>query len=114
MVARAIPPKAIFNLKLLTLARDLKRRKAREKHELFVAEGVRAVEELLRSPLSIKGALIAPQLMEAPRGAALAGSLRSRGVQVEDVAANEFGSAAETESPQGVIAVAEVPHRSFD
>jgi TrmH family RNA methyltransferase len=78
-----------------------------------VSEGVRAVEELLRSPLAIRGALVAPQLLEAPRGAALASSLRSRDVQVEEIAAHEFGSAAETESPQGVIAIAEVPDRSL-
>jgi TrmH family RNA methyltransferase len=100
-------------VKLLTLARDLRRRKSREKNQLFVAEGVRAVEELLRSRLPIRGALTAPQLMEAPRGAALASTLRDRGVAVEDIAAAEFGSAAETESPQGVIAIAEVPERSF-
>ena len=34
-------------MKLLTLARDLRRRKAREKRGLFVAEGVRTVEELV-------------------------------------------------------------------
>lgn len=80
---------------------------------MFVSEGVRAVEELLRSPLTIRGALVAPQLLDAPRGAALASTLRSRGVAVEDVAAQDFGSAAETESPQGVIAIAEVPDRSL-
>ncbi len=37
-------------MKLLTLARDLGRRKARERDLLFVAEGIRAVEELVRSP----------------------------------------------------------------
>jgi TrmH family RNA methyltransferase len=100
-------------LKLLTLARDLKRRKARERQRLFVTEGVRAVEELLRSPLTIRGAIVAPQLLDAPRGAALADAMRSRGVSVDDVAAHEFGSAAETESPQGVIAIAEVPDRSL-
>ena len=100
-------------MKLLTLARDLRRRKAREKQRLFVAEGVRAVEELLRSPLTVTGALVAPQLGEAPRGAALQASLASRGVKVEDVSATEFSSAAETESPQGVIAIAEVPERSL-
>jgi RNA methyltransferase, TrmH family len=100
-------------LKLLTLARDLKRRKARERQRLFVSEGVRAVEELLRSPVSIRGALIAPQLLDAPRGAALAESLRSRKITIEEIEPQEFGSAAETESPQGVIAIAEVPNRSF-
>jgi TrmH family RNA methyltransferase len=100
-------------VKLLTLARDLKRRKAREKHQLFVAEGVRAVEDLLRSDVAIRGALVAPQLLDAPRGAALAAALRGKKIVVEEVAANVFGSAAETESPQGVVAIAEVPTRSF-
>lgn len=100
-------------MKLLTLARDLKRRKARDKHQLFVAEGVRTVEELLRSDIAIRGILIAPQLLDAPRGAALADAIRQRGTAVEEVPPNVFGSAAETESPQGVLAIAEVPRRSF-
>jgi TrmH family RNA methyltransferase len=100
-------------VKLLTLARDLKRRKARDRQHLFVSEGVRSVEELLRSSLTIRGALTAPQLLEAPRGALLAQALRGRGVTVEDVAPKDFGSASETESPQGVIAIGEIPSRSF-
>lgn len=100
-------------MKLLTLARDLKRRKARDRHQLFVAEGVRAVEELLRSPLAVRGVLMAPQLRDAPRGAALADGLLTRGVEVHEVTPLEFASAAETESPQGVLAVADVPGRSF-
>lgn len=100
-------------MRLLTLARDLKRRKARDKHRLFVAEGVRAVEELVRSPLEIRGVLIAPQLLEAPRGAALASLLDERGVTTERVEAVAFASAAETDSPQGVIAIAAIPDRSL-
>ena len=101
-------------MKLLTLARDLRRRKAREKHDLFVAEGVRAVEELVRSDLVVRGALVAPQLREAPRGEALIRALQSRNVPLEEVAPLEFASAAETESPQGVIAIGEIPKRGFD
>ena len=101
-------------MKLLTLARDLKRRKAREKHDLFVAEGVRAVEELARSGMTIRGALVAPQLHDAPRGEALVAALRARDVPVEEVTALEFASAAETESPQGVIAVGEIPTHGFE
>lgn len=100
-------------MKLLTLARDLKRRKARDRQQLFVSEGVRATEELLRSQLTIRGALVAPQLAEAPRGVALRAALQERGVAVEEVAAKDFGSAAETESPQGIVAIAEIPSRSF-
>jgi TrmH family RNA methyltransferase len=101
-------------MKLLTLARDLQRRRAREREELFLSEGVRAVEELLRSPLAIKGALVAPALAGAPRGAALREQLEAKGVPVLAVTDREFESAAGTESPQGVLAVAEVPRRSLE
>ena len=102
-------------MKLLTLARDLRRRKARERTSLFVAEGVRAVEDLLRSSLVVRGALLAPQLADAPRGAALLESLRRRSdVPCEEISEREFTSAAETDSPQGVLAIAEVPRRSLD
>jgi TrmH family RNA methyltransferase len=96
-------------LKLLTLARDLRRRKARERQQLFTAEGVRAVEELLRSPLRIRGVLTAPQLAEAPRGAVLLATIRARGLELSELAPLDFASAAETESPQGVLAIAEIP-----
>jgi RNA methyltransferase, TrmH family len=100
-------------MRLLTLARDLRRRRARERQSLFVAEGVRAVEELLRAPISLRGALVAPSLEETPRGRALRADLESRDVQVLDVSAADFASAAETESPQGVLVVAEVPGRAW-
>jgi TrmH family RNA methyltransferase len=101
-------------VRLLTLARDLHRRKAREKHSLFVAEGVRSVEELLRSGLPIRGVLVAPQLGSAPRGEALRKQLEHSRVEVDEVSEKDFRSAAETESPQGVIAIGEVPSRSLD
>ncbi|HMG71674.1 MAG TPA: RNA methyltransferase [Gemmatimonadaceae bacterium] len=101
-------------MKLLTLARDLRRRKAREKYSLFVAEGVRSVEELLRSNLSVRGALVAPQLLDAPRGQALRKTLEESGMEVTEISEKDFRSAAETESPQGVIAIGEVPQRSLD
>lgn len=101
-------------MKLLTLARDLRRRKAREKHSLFVAEGVRAVEELLRARLTVRGALVAPQLADAPRGQTLRSSLDAAGLEVIELNDKDFRSAAETESPQGVLAIAEIPERTLD
>src|SRR5207302_9765830 len=82
-------------VKLLTLARDLGRRKAREKHSLFVAEGVRSVEELLRSGLAVRGALVAPQLASAPRGQALRTALEESRVEVAEITEKDFRSAAE-------------------
>lgn len=101
-------------MKLLSLARDLQRRKAREKHSLFVAEGVRSVEELLRSGLTIRGALVSPKLVGAPRGDALRKRLDESGVEVAELSEKDFLTAAETESPQGVLAIGHVPGRSLD
>ncbi|MEO8560911.1 MAG: RNA methyltransferase [bacterium] len=101
-------------MKLLTLARDLKRRRARERQRLFVAEGVRAVEELLRSTLVLRGALVAPQLGDAPRGAALLDALRLRQIDLAEIDPLEFASAAETDSPQGVLAIAEIPEQPLE
>ena len=101
-------------MRLLTLARDLRRRKARERNGLFVVEGVRAVEELARAPLAITGALASTELVATPRGAALRESLAARGVEIVTVTVAEFGSAAETDSPQGILAIATTPTRTLD
>lgn len=79
-----------------------------------MAEGVRSVEELLASPLRTIGVLTAPQLGAAPRGVLLLQLLAARGISTTPVSEAEFRSAAETESPQGVLAVAEIPHRTLD
>jgi TrmH family RNA methyltransferase len=92
----------------------MRRRKARERSGQFVAEGVRTVEELLRSPIRIRGALVSPSLERAPKGSALRAALVERGVEVAEVDEREFASAAETDSPQGILAVADIPDRSLD
>lgn len=101
-------------MKLLTLARDLRRRKARERQGLFVCEGVRTVEELLRSSLEPVGAVIGPQLAATPRATQLRAALDEAGVASIDVSESELASAAETDSPQGVLVVARVPARTLD
>src|SRR5512143_53196 len=100
-------------MKILTLARDLRRRKARERHGLFVAEGVRTVEELLRSPLEVRGALIGPPQGSEGRRAAIIATIRQRGIVTEEVGSGEFESAADTDAPQGVLAIAVVPDRAL-
>jgi RNA methyltransferase, TrmH family len=96
-------------MKLLTVARDLRRRKARERQGLFVAEGVRAVDELLRSPLTVSGVLIGPQFDDHARAPAMHALIAQRSVPEERVDFREFASAAETDSPQGILAIAKVP-----
>ncbi|MGH8311642.1 MAG: RNA methyltransferase substrate-binding domain-containing protein, partial [Steroidobacteraceae bacterium] len=100
-------------MRLLTLARDLRRRRARERQGYFVVEGIRANEELLKSQLDIVGVLTAPQLDGTTRGQQLRAALAQRGAVTNEVTEREFASAAETESPQGVLAIVHVPTRGL-
>lgn len=101
-------------MKLLTLTRDLQRRKARERLGLFVAEGVRTGEELLRSSFLVEGAIVSPALPAAARGAALRAALEQRRISVQEVSERELASAADTESPQGVLLIGRIPSRRLD
>jgi TrmH family RNA methyltransferase len=103
-----------MSAKLLTLARDLQRRKARERQQLFVCEGVRATEELMRSALEIRGLLVSPALAAVARGAALREAIGARGLPVLEVEEADFATAASTDAPQGVLAIAEIPRTSPD
>ncbi|MGV3707290.1 MAG: TrmH family RNA methyltransferase [Gemmatimonas sp.] len=96
-------------MKLLTVARDLQRRKAREKHGLFVAEGVRSVESLLDSPLAVRGILTAPGLEGTDRGLAILARAEQRNIPLLQVTDAEFASSASTDTPQGILAIAKVP-----
>lgn len=100
-------------MSLLSLARDLQRRKGRERRSLFVAEGVRAVEDLIRSKLAVRGVLITPQLLESARGSALEAAIAARGITLEQVEERALASAADTESPQGVLGIAETPEHQL-
>jgi TrmH family RNA methyltransferase len=99
--------------KLLTVARDLRRRKARERDGRFVAEGVRVAEEVLRAGLVVDGVLASPTLDGAPRGPALRAAFAARGIPVTDVTDRDFASAADTDAPQGVLVVARQPEATW-
>ncbi len=92
---------------LLTTIRDLHRRRARDRRGLALAEGVRLVEEALAARVPIRGAAVAPGLESTPRGSALKSALERAGVRVENVSDAVLETLADTEQPQGVVAVIE-------
>jgi len=100
-------------LKLLTAARDLKRRKARERNTLFVVEGIRATEELLRSPIRTRGALVDSSLAKGERGRLLLDELKAKVPELAEVSEHDFATAVHTDSPQGVLVIAEIPEWSL-
>ena len=59
--------------------------------------------------MPVRGALASPTLDATPRGAALRLRLAERGIPLLDVDEAAFATAADTESPQGVLVVAEQP-----
>jgi TrmH family RNA methyltransferase len=90
---------------LQTTIRDLRRRKARERRGLALAEGVRLVEEALAAGVPVRGAVISPALEATSRGQSLKSALAERGVQLVEVGAGELDQLSDTEQPQGIVAV---------
>lgn len=87
---------------------SLRRRKIRTETGLFVAEGVRVVEDLVASTIVLDRAYVSPSMEDTARGASLAQALRAR-VQTMDVTDRELGTIAGTDQPQGVVVVAAIP-----
>ena len=92
---------------LLTTIRDLARRRGRERRALALAEGIRLVEEALAAGTPVHGAAVSPALEGTPRGQALKRALAQQGVHLVEVAPAELDALADTEHPQGVVAVVE-------
>ena len=95
------------------LLHALRRRKIRETERLFLAEGVRVVEELLASGVDLQFALSAPSLEDTDRGASLAARLEASG-RLRRVDEGKLNALAATESPQGVLAVGRIPAIELD
>ena len=78
---------------------------------MALIEGVRLVEEALAAGVPFRGALVAPDLTRTARGTDLVAELGRHAVPVEEVGARAFALLADTETPQGILAVIE-PRRS--
>src|SRR2546430_13478252 len=92
---------------LQSTIRDLQRRKARGRRGLALIEGVRLVEEALAAGLTFRGALVTPDLARTTRGRELVVELERHAVSVEEGSARALAQVADTEAPQGIVAVVE-------
>jgi TrmH family RNA methyltransferase len=95
---------------LATLVRTLQQRKGRKTRHLAVAEGVRLVEEALASGIALRGVITGESFREGGRGARLLRDLASHAVPIEEVSDRTFATLADTDTPQGILAVVEPPH----
>jgi len=81
----------------------LGRAKERREAGMFVVEGVRLVEEAETRDWRFETILYDESLSE--RGKSLVASLKSRGIEMEEVSTDLMKSLSETESPQGILAI---------
>lgn len=96
----------------LKLARALLGRpKERQEASAFVAEGVRLVEEALSAGWPFRFVLFSDGISE--RGKSLVASLRSHGVEVEQISAALLNAISDTGNTQSILAVLDLPTPSL-
>lgn len=93
------------NPKLKLVRALMGRAKERREANAFVVEGVRLVEEAINSHWKLRFVLYDETLSE--RGKSQVESLKSLGVEVDEIPASLMKSISETETPQGILAVLE-------
>jgi TrmH family RNA methyltransferase len=76
---------------------------------MTLAEGVRLVEEVIASNSPIQGVLVSPVLATTTRGRNLLELLEKQVVPVETVTEAELDALADTDHPQGIVAVVRSP-----
>ncbi len=91
------------NPKLKLVRALMGRTKERREASAFVAEGVRLVEEAVNSNWRFRFVLYDETLSE--RGKSQVESLKSRGVECDEVSPNIMKSLSDTETSQGILAV---------
>lgn len=96
----------------IKLARSLHRRRVRYRERAILVEGIRPVQELLNAGVSTQAVLISESLDSASR-VLMSSNAAALDVSVFSVEASVFELASDTETPQGVLAICEMPDTSF-
>ncbi len=94
---------------LVKQVRNLQRRKSRKLRGLAIAEGVRLVEEAVAARIPVRGVVFEPGLTQNPRGKQLLETLASHAIPLEEIGARDLAQLADTDTPQGVLAVVDPP-----
>jgi TrmH family RNA methyltransferase len=87
--------------------RSLYRTKYIRQESKFVLEGVRIVEEAIKEDVNIEQVFYSDYLMRNQRGEELLANLRETGAEILEVDDEIIQKVADTESPQGILAIVE-------
>ncbi len=89
----------------IKLAHSLEQKKFRDEKGLFLAEGVRNCEEVIKAGMSIQYGLFSQDLISSKRGSTLLQKLLDIGTDMYEVSGQFLAIAAATETPQGLVLV---------
>ena len=92
----------------------LARRQFRQKEQKFIIEGIRFTEELLRSSMQTESLYYSPKLLDNLRGSALLKEAEKQNIPCYQVAENLMKEIADTDNPQGVLALVRMPAYRLD
>lgn len=90
-------------------ARDLKKRKHRQLTSRFLIEGVNFVEDALIDRAALDYMLVSDKFWQRKKGKRIIDLASSRGIRVFSVKENVLAKLADTETPQGIVAVCQIP-----
>jgi TrmH family RNA methyltransferase len=82
--------------------KSLLTKKGRKQSRMFLAEGVRLLEESVRQRFLPRTVYYAPSMLST-RAEKLVGQLRGRAVETVQLSARDLRSVSDTESPQGIV-----------
>lgn len=90
---------------LIKEVKALAEKKHREERKIFLVEGIRFVEEALKENVKILNVLVSDQLALVKGGEAILKRLEEKNLEVSCLPHKLFCEVADTETPQGIIAV---------
>jgi TrmH family RNA methyltransferase len=102
-----VSTKEVLSQRATTLVHRLKTRKGRRREALVLVEGVRAVTAALDGGARLRLGVVSDRLEGRPGGRELKARLGDLGVEVRHVSDSELAALSDTETPQGVLLVAE-------
>jgi TrmH family RNA methyltransferase len=91
------------------VARSLRRRKGRHAESAYLVEGLRATLDTLQAGARTRHVFVSEEMLSAERSAQVRSAAEAAGAEVLEVSASVLASLAQSESPQGVVAVVEKP-----
>ena len=93
--------------------KSLHNKKGRKEYKLFIAEGVRLLEEAVRHQVK-PGQIVYAESLLTERGRQLVGKFKKQGTIVEKISSRDLKQISDTENHQGILGVFRIPAVPFE